>query len=177
MNIHCKHGRHWLCPIKYAHCITWWKLNRIWIDFNFKAGRTIDLASEQPASQVELNLLELGVWRCRLKADDDWRDCAFRIDPGAETLSISLPEARQGRFQLQIEYDGRINDQMAGFYRSGYQKAGRQKYIAVTQFQESSARQAFPCMDHPRYKATFDIVMTVPEAPAGHYQYAGHRGE
>jgi aminopeptidase N len=33
----------------------------------------------------------------------------------------------------------------------------------VTQFQESAARQAFPCLDHPRYKATVDLCMIVPQ--------------
>ncbi len=132
--------------------------------FQFSGRVTIDLEARQPAEQVDLNLQELAVWQCRLKDDGGWRDCAFHIDPAGEILTVVFPESRQGRFMLQIEYNGRINDRMAGFYRSGYRKDGRQKYIAVTQFQESSARQAFPCMDHPRFKATFDLRMTVPES-------------
>jgi hypothetical protein len=50
---------------------------------------------------------------------------------------------------------------MAGFYRSKYIHKGRARHIAVTQFQESDARRAFPCMDHPAYKATFDIELEV----------------
>jgi len=62
-----------------------------------------------------------------------------------------------------IDYEGLINDKMAGFYRSKYDAYGKTKYIAVTQFQESDARRAFPCMDHPLKKAVFDIDMIVDE--------------
>jgi aminopeptidase N len=132
--------------------------------FQFQGRVRVILEADHTVKRVELNILELAVWRCRLRKDDAWQACSFCIDPDTETLAVDLPESRQGSFQIQIEYAGRINDRMAGFYRSGYEHAGRKKFIAVTQFQESSARQAFPCMDHPRFKATFDIVMTVPEA-------------
>jgi len=130
--------------------------------FRFSGRVTLELESDQPVSHVDLNLLELAVWQCRLKRSDTWKQCAFSLAPERETLTVILPEPCQDRFQLEIEYDGRINDKMAGLYRSGYAKGDRTHYIAVTQFQESSARQAFPCMDHPRHKATFDLTMNVP---------------
>ncbi len=130
--------------------------------FRFSGRVTLALEAAQPVSQVELNLLELAVWQCRFKRSDTWTRCAFSLAPDRETLTVILPEPCEDRFQLEIEYDGRINDKMAGLYRSGYIKGDRTHYIAVTQFQESSARQAFPCMDHPRHKATFDLTMNVP---------------
>ena len=130
--------------------------------FRFTGRATMDLASDQPVSRVELNLLELAVWQCRLQQDDGWQPCAFNLAPERELLTVLLPAPCSGKFRLEIEYDGRINDRMAGFYRSRYLKDGHEHYIAVTQFQESSARQAFPCMDHPRHKATFDLTLTVP---------------
>jgi aminopeptidase N len=130
--------------------------------FRFSGRTTIELEADRPVSQVELNLLELAVWQCRLQTGDAWQPCAFSLAPDREVLTVLLPKSCTGPFRLEIEYDGRINDQMAGFYRSGYVKGERTHYIAVTQFQESSARQAFPCVDHPRYKATFDLTLTVP---------------
>ena len=132
--------------------------------FRFSGKATVDLEADRPVSEVELNLLELAVWECRVQQGDGWRPCAFSLTPDRELLTILLPEPCTGKIRLEIEYDGRINDQMAGFYRSRYVKEDRVHYIAVTQFQESSARQAFPCVDHPRYKATFDLTLTVPAA-------------
>jgi tricorn protease interacting factor F2/3 len=83
------------------------------------------------------------------------------MEPAREELRIQLPEAISGEILLAIDYAGRINDRMAGFYRSRYLHKGRRRYIAITQFEESDARRAFPCMDHPSRKATFDIEMVV----------------
>ena len=66
-----------------------------------------------------------------------------------------------GQILVQIDYAGKINDRMAGFYRSRYTRDGRTEHIAVTQFEESDARRAFPCLDHPAQKAVFDIELEV----------------
>ena len=132
--------------------------------FRFNGRVTVELDAAEAVERVEKNLLELAVWQCRLKSGDDWVPCIYRVAPDREALTVILPEPRAGSIQLEIEYEGRINDKMAGFYRSAYKKDGRTQYIAVTQFQESSARQAFPCMDHPRHKATFDLIMNVPSS-------------
>lgn len=34
-----------------------------------------------------------------------------------------------------------------------------QRYLAVTQFEESNARTAFPCYDEPEYKTEFTLTV------------------
>ncbi|XP_069977546.1 aminopeptidase N-like [Penaeus vannamei] len=62
------------------------------------------------------------------------------------------------RYTLQMEFLGYLNDQLRGFYRSTYRDDdGTTKYLAVTHFQPTHARRAFPCFDEPALKATFEV--------------------
>ena len=131
------------------------------VRFTFDGRVDIQLEAPQPVTQIVLNAVELAVWRCSLARPDGVAACAFRVDPTAEQLCIVLPEAVSGQIRIQIDYAGKINDRMAGFYRSRYTRDGRTEHIAVTQFEESDARRAFPCLDHPAQKAVFDIELEV----------------
>ena len=50
-----------------------------------------------------------------------------------------------------------LNSQLRGFYIS---KTKLRKY-AVTQFESTDARRAFPCFDEPAFKATFAVTLTI----------------
>jgi len=65
--------------------------------------------------------------------------------------------------QLTIYYKARITDSMNGFYRSSYHKSdGSIEYLAVTDFEPTDARKAFPCFDEPSFKATFEVSVYKP---------------
>jgi tricorn protease interacting factor F2/3 len=132
-------------------------------NFTFSGNMELLLETQTPVKEIILNILELAIWNCKVSIDGNYQDCSFCVDPQKETLSISLPKAMDGQITLQIDYQGIINDKMAGFYRSKYEIEGKSYFIAVTQFEESDARRAFPCMDHPLKKATFDVDMIVDE--------------
>ncbi|KAM7490579.1 hypothetical protein LguiA_033500 [Lonicera macranthoides] len=74
-------------------------------------------------------------------------------------FSESLP---LGAGVLSIVFEGTLNDQMKGFYRSTYEHNGEKKNMAVTQFEPADARRCFPCWDEPACKATFKITLEVP---------------
>ncbi|KAL8208795.1 hypothetical protein R6Q57_008207 [Mikania cordata] len=63
---------------------------------------------------------------------------------------------------LSLSFEGTLNDQMKGFYRSKYEHNGEKKNMAVTQFEPADARRCFPCWDEPACKATFKITLEVP---------------
>jgi aminopeptidase N len=132
-------------------------------NFSFTGEVTIHLTTSEPASELTLNAKELAVWSCRVLIDGQFEECPFSLDSSREILSVNLPRKVAGSISVQISYEGKINDQMAGFYRSRYVENEEDKYIAVTQFQESDARRMIPCMDNPLHKATFDIEMIVDE--------------
>ena len=64
---------------------------------------------------------------------------------------------------LEIGFNGILNDQLHGFYRSTFtDPAGVKHTIATTQFENTDARRAFPCWDEPAFKATYQVNLTVP---------------
>ena len=129
-------------------------------EFKSNGFTEIKLKSEEPTNEVILNSHELAIWKCQVKKNEEFNDCGFSIDPKKQELTVILPEAMTDIF-LKVEFVGLINDQLVGLYRSKYEEEGKEKYIAVTQFEEEHARQAFPCFDHPSKKATFDIEFVV----------------
>jgi tricorn protease interacting factor F2/3 len=129
--------------------------------FRFEGKVKIDLEADQPVCEITLNALDLAVWKCELVTDHQSRLCSFAVDPKKEELRIIFPSDITGRISLMIQYTGEINSSMVGFYKTQYTVAGKQTCAAVTQFEESDARRAFPCFDHPAMKATFDIEMAV----------------
>ncbi len=58
---------------------------------------------------------------------------------------------------LKINFSGAIPRLLTGFYLAKYGKAD----VFTTQFESNGARRAFPCVDHPFYKATFDLSLEI----------------
>ncbi|KAK3895772.1 hypothetical protein Pcinc_000525 [Petrolisthes cinctipes] len=77
------------------------------------------------------------------------------------TARLNRPLVAGQTYHLYMEYQGYLNDQLAGFYRSTYTDSdGNDRYIAVTHFEPTDARRAFPCFDEPAMKAKFKIFIT-----------------
>jgi aminopeptidase N len=123
----------------------------------------IELQAEQPVKEISLNALELEIQRCEFQGNGEWKPCPFSLHADREELRIGLPGEVSGSFSVKICYQGKINEGMAGFYRSRYVSRDREGSLLVTQFEESDARRAFPCFDHPLMKAVFHVEMIVAE--------------
>ena len=63
----------------------------------------------------------------------------------------------RARRTLAIAYTGILNNELRGFYLS---KTAKRNY-AVTQFESTDARRAFPSFDEPAFKATYDVTLVV----------------
>ncbi|XP_055335825.1 aminopeptidase N-like [Paramacrobiotus metropolitanus] len=66
------------------------------------------------------------------------------------------------KYNVSLKFQGKLNDDLRGFYRSKYERDGTTSWIATTQFQPTDARRAFPCFDEPGMKSTFDITIVRP---------------
>lgn len=68
-----------------------------------------------------------------------------------------------GEYTIELEFSGKITRNMEGIYPSIFAHAGKDKKIIATQFESHHAREAFPCIDEPEAKATFDLKLTTPK--------------
>ncbi|GJJ10179.1 hypothetical protein Clacol_004405 [Clathrus columnatus] len=83
------------------------------------------------------------------------------FDEKLEQVSFILPTAlkKGSKVVLSIQYTHSLTNELKGYYYSTYEIKGQKRYLAVTQFEATSARHAFPCWDEPALKATFEISM------------------
>ncbi|MFV0555933.1 MAG: M1 family metallopeptidase [Lactovum sp.] len=85
----------------------------------------------------------------------------FTVNEKDEEIAIQLKE--EGRQTLIIDYEAILTDNMSGIYPSYYEIEGLKKQLIGTQFESHFARQAFPCIDEPEAKATFDLSVKFDE--------------
>ncbi|XP_063695348.1 endoplasmic reticulum aminopeptidase 1-like [Bolinopsis microptera] len=110
---------------------------------------------------IVLNSLDQNITDIKLKQKDGTllmtEDFSFVSEH--EFLVIPLrAKLEEEEYTLVIEYEAEVRHALKGFYRSYYTtSSGEKRVAAVTQFEASYARHAFPCFDEPQYKATFTI--------------------
>ena len=67
-----------------------------------------------------------------------------------------------GEYEIYLEFSGHITDAMHGIYPCRFRHNGKDKQLIATQFESHHAREAFPCIDEPEAKATFDLSLQTP---------------
>jgi len=65
-----------------------------------------------------------------------------------------------GEYTVKLAFKGQISPVMLGIYPCYFTHKGQEKVILATQFESHHAREAFPCIDEPEAKATFDLTLT-----------------
>ncbi len=131
-------------------------------------GGTVRIAIDisEATSTIVLNALELKLTAANVSVGDGARqDLEWSVDEDLERVTLRAgAELPVGRAQLNVAFDGILNDKLSGFYRSTFvDDSGVPHTIATTQFESTNARRAFPCWDEPEFKATFDVTLVVPD--------------
>jgi aminopeptidase N len=81
-----------------------------------------------------------------------------------DELIVTLPRAMQGPVVFDLQFSGKISEQMHGIYVCNFEVEGQKKRIIATQFESHHAREAFPCIDEPAAKATFSVSVGTDKA-------------
>lgn len=113
----------------------------------------VAITGEALDNQIALHQKDLHIESVKL----DNEPLAFTVDDENECIRIDSPET--GIMTLVVEFSGKITDNMTGIYPSYYTENGEKKEVISTQFESHFAREAFPCIDEPEAKATFDLSL------------------
>ncbi len=89
----------------------------------------------------------------------DGKQATFQAGVDDE-LIIKHADITPGRHIVVIAYHGSIGNTLHGMYPCHYMHDGVEKELIMTQFESHHAREAFPCVDEPEAKATYDISLT-----------------
>ncbi|HVX57519.1 MAG TPA: M1 family metallopeptidase, partial [Candidatus Saccharimonadales bacterium] len=124
----------------------------------FSGVEQIDLVLKEPAKSITLNSLEIEYQSVTIEAGGKKQSATVSTDKDKEEATFTVPdEVPAGKATLSIHYTGILNNQLRGFYLS---KEAKRNY-AVTQFESTDARRAFPSFDEPAFKATFSVTLVV----------------
>src|SRR5699024_8230587 len=93
----------------------------------------------------------------------DGKDTAYQVNDKEEAIEVHVGTPRE--VSIEIGYGAKLTDTMMGIYPSYYEVNGEKKQIIGTQFESTAARQAFPCIDEPEAKATWDLAIKYDEKP------------
>ena len=133
----------------------------LFLDLN-RADKTfsgkVAITGEAKTSKISLHQKDLTVEAVEVAGQAR----PFTLDKDNEALYIKLEAA--GSVVVTITYTGKITDNMTGIYPSYYTVDGVKKEIISTQFESHFAREAFPSVDEPEAKATFDLALKFDQA-------------
>jgi puromycin-sensitive aminopeptidase len=131
----------------------------------FSGRVAIEVEVVEPTDRILLNSLDLTLGTVTVTADGGAaQEPAVELDVEHERAALVLDHAvPAGRARIEADFVGPYCEALVGLYRSTFSIDGEEHHLAVTQFESTYARRAFPCFDEPDMKAVFAVTLVVPE--------------
>ncbi|HUK33294.1 MAG TPA: M1 family metallopeptidase, partial [Vicinamibacterales bacterium] len=124
----------------------------------FSGVETIRVDLAHPTRTIVVNAAEMTFRDATIESGGATQTAAVTLDEGKQMATLRVPrQMPMGPAQIHIAYSGMLNDKLRGFYLS----TEKDQRYAVTQFEATDARRAFPSFDEPAFKATFDVSLTI----------------
>lgn len=137
-------------PEHYALSIT---LNRT--ERTFDGTVTINGSVIDANGEIRLHSKDLTIHSSLI----DGKEAEFQAETNDE-LVITHKDLTVGKHVVVVTFSGTITDDMNGIYPCYFEVDGIKQELLATQFESHYARRAFPCIDEPEAKATFDVTLT-----------------
>ncbi|RXG47320.1 hypothetical protein VDGE_07150 [Verticillium dahliae] len=149
-------------------------------NWTYQGTVSIDVEVVKPTKEVVINALELKLSKASVtvtqnKSTESYESASISLDEKKQRAVIAFDQEipASQKASVLIHFEGILNNDMAGFYRSKYTPAvtpaasvprdDEWHYMLSTQFEPCDARRAFPCFDEPNLKATFDVELEIPD--------------
>jgi len=124
----------------------------------FSGSESIDITIAEPTNSITLNSAEIAFQSVAVSAGGKQLKATISLERDKEQATFTFPnKLPAGQATLAIQYTGILNNELRGFYLS---KTPLRNY-AVTQFESTDARRAYPSFDEPAFKATYDVSLVV----------------
>ena len=124
----------------------------------FTGDETLDVVLDHSSTDITLNAAEITFKTVKITAQGSSQTATVTLDAAKEQATFHVANAvPEGKASIHILYTGILNGQLRGFYLS---KTAKRNY-AVTQFEPTDARRAFPSFDEPGLKATYTTRLIV----------------
>ena len=134
-------------------------------NFSYTGAQKVDLNVVEATNNIVLNSVGIEVTKAKIQTTK--QDIPLKVNYIEEDEKIvfeSQETLSEGVYELYLEFNSEITNDLKGFYKSSYMSEdGEKKWIATTQFEPTAARSAFPCWDEPEYKAIFSMTIITDE--------------
>nr|XP_034173930.1 glutamyl aminopeptidase-like [Osmia lignaria] len=122
----------------------------------------IDIELQKPQDYIVLHSKDLTISSTQLDSQRTQTEVRLRsiIPVKKQEMLIIKPDRKipSGEYFLKMNYTGSLTGKIIGFYLSTYVNINQSiRKLAVTQFEPTYARTAFPCFDEPSFKSEFVI--------------------
>lgn len=136
--------------------------------FHFDGQVKIQMECKESTSTVTLHSKQLtldggGGRVTALQSTDpgSWTITGWSKNEEEELLTLTLdPPLVAGKtFQLELNFTGKLKDDLKGIYWSSYVEGNVTRRLMTSQMEPTDARKVLPCFDEPNFKATFDVII------------------
>jgi aminopeptidase N len=122
----------------------------------FTGDETLDVEVNKASTELTLNAVDLEFQEATITQNEKTQVAKWSFAADKEQVTLTVADALEpGPASIHVKFTGTLNDKLRGFYLA----RTKTRNYATTQFESTDARRAFPSLDEPAYKATFDITL------------------